>query len=126
MFIDGSFQYFDYGSKTNREKYGQDTPPQYNLTKINTPFALFYAQNDWLAGPEVSLSINACFQWLKRKIFIVLQDVSKLFEQMHRTSIGMFKVPFESFNHLDFLWGKDAPTLVYAKLLEVMGRFLRK
>lgn len=28
-------------------------PPLYNMEKITTPIALFYAQNDWLAGPEV-------------------------------------------------------------------------
>lgn len=53
--LDGNFQFFDYGTKTNQEKYGQDTPPLYNMTNITTPFALFYAQNDWLAGPEVSV-----------------------------------------------------------------------
>ena len=50
---EGNFQYFDYGTKTNMEKYGQETPPQYDFDSITTPFALFYAQNDWLAGPEV-------------------------------------------------------------------------
>lgn len=57
------------------------------------------------------------------KIFI-FQDVALLFDKLHRTSIGMFKVPFDSFNHVDFMWGKDAPTLVYTKLLELMARFL--
>lgn len=57
-FLEGNFQYFDYGPKTNMEKYGQDTPPQYDLEKITAPFALFYAQNDWLAGPEVSKTFN--------------------------------------------------------------------
>lgn len=98
----GNFQYFDYGTKTNRIKYGRDTPPEYDLRNVSAPFALFYAQNDWLAGPE---------------------DVGKLFDRLQSNAIGMFKVPFEQFNHVDFLWGKDAPALVYAKVLEVMGRF---
>lgn len=83
-------------------KYGQELPPHYDLRNVTAPFALFYAQNDWLAGPE---------------------DVALLFDQLHRTAIGMFKVPFEQFNHVDFLWGKDAPSLVYTKVLEVMARF---
>ena len=53
-----------------------------------------------------------------------LQDVGLLFDKLHKTSIGLFKVPFDSFNHVDFLWGKDAPDLVYTKLLEIMGRYL--
>ncbi|KAJ6636984.1 Gastric triacylglycerol lipase, partial [Pseudolycoriella hygida] len=98
----GNFQYFDYGTKENLVRYGQEHPPQYHLQNISTPIALFYAQNDWLAGPE---------------------DVSLLFDKLHRSTIGMFKVPFDSFNHVDFIWGKDAPTLVYSKMLEVMSRF---
>ncbi|XP_037027397.1 lipase 3-like isoform X2 [Bradysia coprophila] len=98
----GNFQYFDYGTKENIVRYGQENPPHYQLQNISTPIALFYAQNDWLAGPE---------------------DVSLLFDKLHRSTIGMFKVPFDSFNHVDFIWGKDAPTLVYSKMLEVMSRF---
>lgn len=60
--IEGNFQYFDYGPKTNMEKYGQDTPPQYDMEKITAPFALFYAQNDWLAGPEVRLVFCSLFK----------------------------------------------------------------
>lgn len=52
-FAEGNFQYFDYGSKENIVRYGQENPPQYQLQNISTPIALFYAQNDWLAGPEV-------------------------------------------------------------------------
>lgn len=69
---------------------------------MTAPFALFYAQNDWLAGPD---------------------DVGLLFDRLHRNAIGMFKVPYDQFNHVDFLWGKDAPALVYTKMLEVMGRY---
>lgn len=55
FFIAGKFQFFDYGITENKKKYGQPMPPLYNMEKITTPIALFYAQNDWLAGPEVRL-----------------------------------------------------------------------
>lgn len=45
-----------------------------------------------------------------------------LFDKLHKTSMGMFSVPFEQFNHVDFMWGKDAPHLVYDQLLELMKR----
>lgn len=55
---EGNFQYFDYGSKENIVRYGQENPPQYQLQNISTPIALFYAQNDWLAGPEVLKTVS--------------------------------------------------------------------
>jgi lysosomal acid lipase/cholesteryl ester hydrolase len=37
--------------------------------------------------------------------------------------VGAFRVPLRQFNHLDFLWGKDAKTLVYDKILELMSKW---
>lgn len=34
--------------------------------------------------------------------------------------MGMFKVKDPGFNHFDFLWGIDAPELVYQKLLDLL------
>lgn len=96
----GNFQNFDYGPEENMKRYGTKVPPQYNLENISTPIALFYAQNDWLAG---------------------YQDVKKLYQGISRhSSVELLKVPFENFNHVDFLWGNDAPALVYDKMLEIM------
>lgn len=49
----GNFQKYDYGKKENLKLYNQSTPPLYDLNKVNVPLALIYADNDWLAGPEV-------------------------------------------------------------------------
>lgn len=38
----GEFRKFDYGSKKNRELYGQDTPPKYDVSKITVPVALWW------------------------------------------------------------------------------------
>uniref|UniRef100_A0AAG5CT72 Partial AB-hydrolase lipase domain-containing protein n=1 Tax=Anopheles atroparvus TaxID=41427 RepID=A0AAG5CT72_ANOAO len=99
---EGNFQLFDYGESENQRRYGRATPPGYNLENISTPIALFYANNDWLAGP---------------------MDVANLFNQLHRTSIGMFKIPNDNFNHVDFLWGNDAPEVVYKQLMMLMQRY---
>ncbi|XP_040152477.1 lipase 3-like [Anopheles arabiensis] len=99
---EGNFQLFDYGESENQRRYGRASPPGYNLENISTPIALFYANNDWLAGPK---------------------DVANLFNQLHRTSIGMFKIPNDNFNHVDFLWGNDAPEVVYKQLLMLMQRY---
>ncbi|XP_049530888.1 lipase 3-like [Anopheles darlingi] len=99
---EGTFQLFDYGEHENQRRYGRVTPPVYDLDNISTPIALFYANNDWLAGPL---------------------DVANLFNRLHRTSIGMFKIPNDNFNHVDFLWGNDAPEVVYKQLLMLMQRY---
>lgn len=98
----GNFQQFDYGVSENQRRYGQVKPPSYELDNIRTPVALFYANNDWLAGPL---------------------DVANLFNRLTRTTIGMFKVPNDNFNHVDFLWGNDAPEVVYKQLLMLMQRY---
>lgn len=96
----GNFQNFDYGTEGNMKRYGRELPPSYNLKKISAPVALFYAQNDWLAG---------------------YQDVKKLYTNLPVESAkALIKVPLDNFNHVDFLWGIDAPELVYKKMLEIM------
>lgn len=98
----GNFQYFDYGKEENLKRYGSEEPPLYNLDNINVPIALFYATNDWLAGPT---------------------DVALLFDRLFKTSVGMFRVPFDHFNHVDFMWGVDAPKLVYKPVIDLMARY---
>lgn len=52
--VSGKFRQYDYGSKKNRVIYNATEPPEYNLFNITVPIALFYADNDWLADPQVS------------------------------------------------------------------------
>jgi lysosomal acid lipase/cholesteryl ester hydrolase len=99
----GNFQNFDYGTEENVKRYGSSEPPSYNLQNISAPVALFYAQNDWLAG---------------------YQDVKKLYMALPAQSAkGLIKVAFDNFNHVDFLWGVDAPELVYKKIFELMKNY---
>jgi hypothetical protein len=51
-----------------------------------------------------------------------LQDLLLLYKQLPNP-IGSFKVPLSEFNHLDFLWGKDAKTLVYDYVIELMTKY---
>lgn len=48
---------YDYGKKENQNKYGSNTPPEYDLSKIKAPLAFFYSDNDILADPTVNISI---------------------------------------------------------------------
>jgi len=49
------------------------------------------------------------------------QDVKRLYNSLSNT-VMIYHVPYPTFNHLDYLWGKDAPELVYKK----MFKYLRK
>ncbi|CAH0663946.1 unnamed protein product [Spodoptera exigua] len=100
----GKFQQFDFGPEDNLKVYGTATPPEYALHKITLPIALFSSENDWLAGDV---------------------DVANLYVKLVNP-IEHYIVPLKEFNHIDFLWAVDAPTLVYTKLLELLEEGVRK
>lgn len=50
--------------------------------------------------------------------------MKKLYSSLPQgTTIEFYKIPFENFNHVDFLWGIDANELVYKKMIEVMTKY---
>jgi lysosomal acid lipase/cholesteryl ester hydrolase len=46
LFAYGTAIKYDYGAKENVERYGQPSPPYYNLSQITTPTLIAYARND--------------------------------------------------------------------------------
>ncbi|XP_041978334.1 lipase 3-like [Aricia agestis] len=94
----GKFQQFDYGSN-NMRVYNSNTPPEYDLSKITLPITLMWAENDLLSSEK---------------------DIMMLHDRVPSTE--MFKVPDPEFNHIDYLWAIDAPTLVNAKVLETLAK----
>ena len=48
-----------------------------------------------------------------------LQDVLKLVSMLPNV-VASYDVPFKKWNHMDYLWGIDADTLVYAEVLKNM------
>lgn len=49
---------FDYGTDGNIIEYGQPTPPEYDLTQINTPTYLYWSRDDILADTQDIRLIN--------------------------------------------------------------------
>ena len=47
------FQQFDYGSELNQVKYSQGSPPNYDLRAVTCPTAIYWAENDYMAPPQV-------------------------------------------------------------------------
>jgi len=89
---------YDFGPEKNLEVYGQEEPPEYDVTQITAPVALYWSDNDWLAEPV---------------------DVMRLSSQLPNL-FASYEVPFAKWNHLDFLYGIDADVLVYQELLKDM------
>ncbi|GLV35374.1 uncharacterized protein CBL_01476 [Carabus blaptoides fortunei] len=87
--VSGSFHHMDFGEADNLIHYKQKTPPEYNLKKVSAPVSLFYGDGDYLIKKE---------------------DTEMLASKLSNL-VGLFKVPFPFFNHLDFLWGTDAKPL---------------
>lgn len=52
------FRKYDYGSSENLDKYGQISPPDYDLNKITAPIALYYGSNDRLTAVEVKSKLR--------------------------------------------------------------------
>lgn len=77
-------------------KYGTLKPPKYELNKVNIPVYLYYGKNDWLAA---------------------MPDLQKLIDQLPNIA-KLYPVPFEKFNHGDFLFAVDVDKLVFHELLK--------
>lgn len=95
----GHFRQFDYGYIENLRRYRHFSPPDYNISNIRAPIALYYAQDDWLADRK---------------------DVDKMSKLLSHT-VKNYLVPHEKFNHLDFLFGIDVQRLLYDEILRTMN-----
>lgn len=95
---DKGFRRFDHGLLRNRRVYGSYKPPHYNLGAITTPVFLHYSPQDPLAN---------------------VNDVDRLFRELGRP-VGKFRIPHDSFGHLDFIWGVDAKVLVYDRVINLL------
>ncbi|XP_072762482.1 lipase 3-like [Anoplolepis gracilipes] len=94
----GKFRHYDYGQEKNLLIYNSSEPPDYDLTKIMVPIALYYSVNDWIFD---------------------IKDVQRLYRLLPNV-VDQYEVPWPKFNHVDFIWAKDAPTLLYERILNLM------
>ncbi|XP_043791676.1 lipase 3-like [Apis laboriosa] len=99
--LSGSFRKFNYGATENLKIYGSTQPPKYDLEKVKTPIVIFYSENDFLTDPT---------------------DVKKLIDRLPNI-IEIKKIEYAKFNHIDYLWGRDARTLLYDTVLTVLQKF---
>lgn len=98
----GYFRQYDYGKSKNKEIYGTPEPPDYDLSRINVPIFLHYSKNDFFAAVE---------------------DVEHLATGLGDALEEKILIPYEKFNHLDYIIATEAPTLVYDKVIDIMNRY---
>lgn len=94
----GRFRQYDYGFPQNWFKYKHLSPPEYNLKNVRVPVAVYYSKNDWMAGPK---------------------DIHTLLQRLPYV-IKSYLVPHKEFNHIDFMWGIDAPILLYDEVIKTI------
>lgn len=95
---DNTFRMFDYGTaEKNEEVYKQKTPPDYHPERMTVPVSLFSGSLDWLADPLDVL-------WLMNQLKSIANNYA-----------------FVNYNHLDFIWGMNAPVEIYSKIVNIIN-----
>ncbi|XP_039759325.1 lipase 3-like [Pararge aegeria] len=99
--VSGEFRQFDFGAKGNLERYGSLIPPKYAMDRVRVPVSLFYSDEDWLAHPD---------------------DVDRLYNELFN-AVDIHRVPYDQFNHLDFIFAKEFKRLIYKRLRKLLSLF---
>jgi len=97
-----NFAGLDWGSdEKNIAHHGTPEPPVYNLRNVNTKVALFWGDNDWLCDER---------------------DLMKIVGQVPNIVVNN-QVPWEGWNHFDFLYAIDIDQYQNDDLLAVLAMY---
>lgn len=80
------------------QSFWKKIPFIYEVADMNVPTAIWSGGNDWLSTPR---------------------EVARLRPEIKNLVYDKF-IP--SWNHLDFLWGLDAPKLMYKEMIDLMKK----
>lgn len=96
VIVNKKCQKFDYGPTGNKRRYNQTTAPLCHVQDMPTPTLMYVGEKDKLGDPVDNEALKPQIKNL-----------------LHYEII-------KGWNHLDFLFGKDAHTLLYPKLVSTM------
>ncbi|KAK6487562.1 lysosomal acid lipase/cholesteryl ester hydrolase-like [Huso huso] len=94
----GKLAAFDYGWRGNMAHYNQSTPPLYYVRDMKVPTALWYGGHDTLADAK--------------DVDVLLKKIPNL----------VYHKDIPHWEHLDFIWGLDAPELMYNEIVKLMNQ----
>ena len=100
MVKSGKFRKYDYGKEGNLKRYGQETPPDYNVGNITCPVVLCYGDGDWVSATT---------------------DVERLADELPNAT--KYEVPVPSWAHFDFLIAKQADRYINDKVVELLEKY---
>ncbi|XP_029701234.1 gastric triacylglycerol lipase [Takifugu rubripes] len=95
----GKLLAFDFGAVENLKRYNQTTPPQYRVQDMKVPTAVFSGGQDTLADPK--------------DVALLLTQVPQLVFHQH----------IDHWEHLDFIWGLDAPDILFPNILQLLQKY---
>ncbi|KAI4500662.1 hypothetical protein M0802_004254 [Mischocyttarus mexicanus] len=96
-----NFKQYDYRYENNFKQYKQDEPQEYDLTKITTPVALIYANND---------------------TFIHKECLIELYNRL--PNVPIFEaVQCKYFSHIDFVLAKNLKTVVNDRIARLLKEY---
>ncbi|XP_073821890.1 lipase 3-like [Musca autumnalis] len=106
LHVSGKFRRYDYGSSGNQERYNQSTPPEYDLTKINTrfPFHLYYSDSDDYSSKA---------------------DVEKLSEILGERCVKHF-IDIDGFAHMDFAMAYNVEDVLNRDVVRIINEAERE
>ncbi|XP_044748899.1 lipase 1-like [Coccinella septempunctata] len=103
LFTTGIFTAMDFQNKSeNLLHYRTEIPPSYNLSNVVHPVTLHYSDGDYLVTKD---------------------DIDMLAEKLPNVK-DKLKIPYPSFNHLDFMWAINSKKLLYDQLLLLLNKYL--
>nr|XP_015834988.1 PREDICTED: lipase 3-like [Tribolium castaneum] len=97
----GNFRKYNYVDR-NVLYYGTEEPPEYDIKKIQVPVYIIYSSSDWATTAPDAVNL---WNHLSEEARFGLKNV-------------------EVFNHIDFVYGRHARSLVYDDLVQVLNKFV--
>ena len=94
-----TFQRFDFGVSTNKEKYGSETPPLFDLTALKS----FDVESTFYIGSKDALATVEDFEEN------IGNNINNSYYEL---------VVVDDYNHLDYAWAADANTKIYNDMIE--------